>query len=379
MRPLFALLAFVLLAMSQPVPADEIVLKQGDRERKIVGKVLVTAEDGGIIALAPDGRIWPIRPAELVSHKPGGPEFVPLDHQQLIAELKQELPAGFRFHETKHYLICYNTSDAYAQWCGGLFERLYGAFTNYWTEREMPLVEPTFPMVAVVFADRESFADYSRAELGDAVSAIIGYYSFRSNHMTMYDLTGIEALRKPGDKGKTADINQFLSQPQAERTVATIIHEATHQIAHNCGLQTRYASNPMWFSEGMALYFETPDLKSRKGWRNIGAVNQFQMGNFQKYLARRPAGALATIITDDKAFRDAQKSADAYAESWALTYFLMRARPKQYQEYLAMLSKKEVAAWDTAETRLTEFKKTFGELAGLEADYLRFMRKVRSN
>lgn len=293
--------------------------------------------------------------------------------------MKQELPAGFRFHETKHYLICYNTSDAYAQWCGGLFERLYGAFTNYWTEREMPLVEPTFPMIAVVFSDRESFANYSRAELGDAVSAIIGYYSFRSNHMTMYDLTGIEALRKPGDKGKTADINQFLSQPQAERTVATIIHEATHQIAHNCGLQTRYASNPMWVSEGMALYFETPDLKSRKGWRNIGAVNQFQMGNFQKYLARRPAGALATIITDDKAFRDAQKSADAYAESWALTYFLMRARPKQYQEYLTMLSKKEVAAWDTAETRLAEFKKTFGELAGFEEDYLRFMRKVRSN
>src|SRR5689334_16967565 len=80
--------------------ADEIVLKQGERERTITGKVLVTAEDGGVIAMSPDGRIWPIRPAELVSHKPGGPEFAPLNHQQLTAQLKQELPAGFRFHET---------------------------------------------------------------------------------------------------------------------------------------------------------------------------------------------------------------------------------------------------------------------------------------
>ena len=47
----------------------------------------------------------------------------------------------------------------------------------------------------------------------------------------------------------------------------TVIHEATHQIAFNCGLHTRYADNPLWLTEGMALYFETPDLRSRSGWR----------------------------------------------------------------------------------------------------------------
>lgn len=357
--------------------ADDFVVKQGDREVRFSGKLLVEAQDGGIIALAPDGRIWPVKPAELVKRTPTEEAFTPLDAAALTAQLKQELPQGFRVHETKHYLICYNTTEAYAEWCGALFERLYGAFTNYWNERGFELSEPQFPMVAVVFSDKAGFAEHGRAELGDAIDSIIGYYSFRSNQMTMYDLTGVAALRRPGDKGKASDINAVLSQPQAERTVATIIHEATHQIAHNCGLQQRYASNPLWVSEGLAVFFETPDLSSRKGWRNIGAINRYQFQQFQKYASRRPAGALATLIADDKPFRDARLSADAYAEAWAVTYYLMKARPKQYHEYLKLLSKKGVAEWDTPETRMAEFKQAFGELAGFEEDYLRFMRRQR--
>ena len=40
--------------------------------------------------------------------------------------------------------------------------------------------------------------------------------------------------------------------PDWERNVATIIHEATHQLAYNSGMQRRYADNPMWVSEGLA-------------------------------------------------------------------------------------------------------------------------------
>ena len=80
-----------------------------------------------------------------------------------------------------------------------------------------------------------------------------------------------------------AHINQVLSQPAAERTVATIVHEATHQLAYNTGLQTRYAGNPMWVSEGIAVYFETPDLDSARGWRYIGAINRLHLNHFREY------------------------------------------------------------------------------------------------
>ena len=97
---------------------------------------------------------------------------------------------------------------------------------------------------------------------------------------------------------------QMLARPEAEPMVATIIHEATHQIAFNCGLQTRFADIPVWVSEGLAVYFETPDLQSPKGWRNIGAVNQPRLDRFREYLTRRPPGSLASLLADDKRMRD---------------------------------------------------------------------------
>ena len=89
----------------------------------------------------------------------------------------------------------------------------------------------------------------------------------------------------------------MLSRPEAELSVATIVHEATHQIAFNSGLQTRFADVPLWISEGIAVFFETPDLESAKGWRTIGAVNSARLAQFQRYLADRPPTSLKTLIS----------------------------------------------------------------------------------
>ena len=107
----------------------------------------------------------------------------------------------------------------------------------------------------MVFRDKAGYRDYSQPELGEATNSIIGYYSLKSNRIVSYDLTGLEQLRASGDRtGTMAHISQMLRRPQAERTVATIIHEATHQIAFNSGLQRRFADNPLWLSEGLAIY-----------------------------------------------------------------------------------------------------------------------------
>jgi hypothetical protein len=195
----------------------------------------------------------------------------------------------------------------------------------------------------------------------------------------MYDLTGIESLRGAGDRrGSSAQINLVLSRPEAEPLVATIIHEATHQIAFNSGLQTRFADIPLWVSEGIAVYFETPDLQSSKGWRNVGAVNTSRLERFREYLPQRPAASLKSLICDDKRIRDTRTALDAYAEAWALNYYLIHHRPKQYIAYLQMLSQKKQFFWDDPQTRLKEFQAAFGENLGqLDADFLRQMQKVR--
>ncbi|HET6881757.1 MAG TPA: DUF1570 domain-containing protein [Pirellulales bacterium] len=376
-RPAFAFLIFLLTA-SAAQAVEHVVVRQKGEEVSVSGRLLVTAEDGGMLLEAADGSLWTAPPEDLVRHKHDDEPLRPLSPQEMAERLRGELP-GFEVYTTQHYVICHNTSRAYAQWCGALFERLFKAFTNFWSRKDFELHEPEFPLVALVFADGDSYAAYAGKELGDNAGAIIGYYSFASNRIMMHDLTGIQALRNRSSKRSTPnEINQMLARPEAERTVATIIHEATHQIALNCGLQQRYADIPLWYSEGMAIYFEAPDLSNSKGWRTIGAVNQVRLARFRQYLQKgRPADSLSTLILNHERLRDPKRADDAYAEAWALNYFLLRQRPKQYMTYTRLMAEKQPLVQDDAATRLREFQQAFGDLDELDADFVKQMAKVR--
>ena len=356
---------------------ERVALRRDGKQIRIDGRLVVTAQDGGLLVMAQDGVLWAVPPEEQVEHTSDDVPFNPLSREQMSRRLLGELPRGFAVHKTAHYLICYNTSRTYAQWCGSLFERLYRAFTNYWSYKGIKLSEPEFPLVAIVFADRRSYAGFAKTELGDASSSIIGYFSLRTNWMTMYDLTGMETLSRFGHpRGTAAQINRILARPEALRTVSTIVHEATHQIAFNCGLHTRYSDCPVWFSEGVALYFETPDLRNAKGWRGVGLINRPRLVQFHQYLNRRPPDSLQTLITDDERFRDPKRSLDAYAEAWSLTYYLIQRHSKQYIAYLKMLSEKQPLA-EGPKTRLEEFQQAFGDVSKLDAEFLRYVRGVR--
>lgn len=358
---------------------ERVVLKHDGEQRSVTGRLVVTAEDGGMLLVSPDGTLWSAPPEDVVSHEHDDEPMRPLTADEMGRHLLGELPQGFDVHQTQRYVICYNTSHAYAQWCGALFERLYKAFNNFWSRRGFDLHEPEFPLAALVFADQKSYADYARREIAGGAGSIVGCYSLRSNRMMMYDLTGVEALRRPGDRRTNpAQVEQMLARPEAERTVATVVHEATHQIAFNCGLQTRYADVPLWFSEGIAIYFETPDLNSAKGWRTIGAVNQVRLAGFREYLSKsRPADSLLTLLSTDERCRDPKRMGDAYAEAWALNYFLLRQRPQQYLAYVKRLSEKKPLLWDDAAERLRDFRQAFGDLGALDADFLRQIGKLR--
>jgi hypothetical protein len=257
-------------------------------------------------------------------------------------------------------------------------ERLRRAFVNYWDRAGMELVSPEFPLVAVIFADQESYRQYSQRELGDASGSIVGYYSLETNRVTMYDLTGVQALLQAGNRRTTAaDINRMLAQPRAEPLVATVVHEATHQIAFNCGMHARFADIPLWVSEGVALFFETPDLSSSRGWRGIGAVNRSRLATFRQNAANGRLGKIESLIDDDKRMRDLNGGVDAYAEAWAMVYYLMRRNPKEFADYLAELSTKTPMLWDKPPARRADFTRHLGEIDQFQADYLQFMQNVQ--
>ncbi|MDH3719721.1 MAG: DUF1570 domain-containing protein, partial [Planctomycetota bacterium] len=193
--------------------------------------------------------------------------------------------------------------------------------------------------------------------------------------------------RQASDRvSRGVEINRVLSRPEAASLVATIIHEATHQIAFNCGMQTRLADIPIWVSEGIAMYFETPDLKSSRGWRGLGAVNRNRLEQFRGYLKSRPGDSIKVLLSDDRRiqgrsedgrFQGRQAVLDAYAEAWCLAYYLIKHHPDEFVKYMQLLAEKQPLMADTAEQRIADFERFFGNLTGLDQRFLRQMSRVR--
>ena len=373
---------FLLLwtAVGQCTDVVSVEFRDAEQTRKLTGQLLVTAADGGVLIETTDGRTWSITPEMLIKQsKIENANFKPLDAKQLgevlLADAQSKLPnVEFEIVTTKHYVICTSAGPRYAQWCGALFERLMRSFQTHWKANKVELHEPTRPLPAIVLSDREQFAQFANKDEGPSAAASQGYYSIRSNRIVIFDLTAT-----PGSQPAktTAEINRKVAA--SPFNVATVVHEATHQIAFNCGMHTRMADNPLWVTEGMAMYFETPDLRSRNGWRTVGKPNRLRLNHFADAIRneRRKPGNITAIVSSDKTFQDVKIATDSYAESWALTYFLIKTRRADYKRYLDNIQAKPRLIWDNSETRLKDFQAAFGDdLEQLEKEFLRYMRRL---
>ena len=371
MRPVATLLTVCAL-LSLAIPAagmDHVTVKRDGKTFQVDGRLVIEDREGGILFLARDGEMWIILAAEKGTMTSDDQPFRAYPPEEMERSVMQSLPQRFDVHQTAHYMIFYDTSKAYAQWCGTLFERLFTAFNNSWEQRGFKLGDPQFPLVAVVFADKESYLKFLHKESGESSDGIIGYYNRQTNRIIMYDLSGGAGSAGPSRGGLHSQMSQFLANPAAANTVSTIVHEATHQIAFNSGMQQRYSDSPLWFSEGLAMYFETPDLRSSKGWAGVGAVNKLRRDQFKDYAKHRPANSLETLIADDQRLRNVEQVPEAYAESWALTYYLLKQHPKEYVAYAKMLSRKQPLGDDGPAKRKAEFEKFFGPIKKVEAGF----------
>jgi hypothetical protein len=169
---------------------------------------------------------------------------------------------------------------------------------------------------------------------------------------------------------------EILSSPAAVGLVSTLVHEATHQMAFNCGMHRRLAPVPLWVSEGIATYFETPDLENARGWRGIGTVNRPRLDHF---LAAHRAGDVAALVAADDRFRGADGALDAYATAWALTRHLVETRKPQFVAYLRTQAAKQPLAEDSPAQRLRDFEDAFGASpAAIEDEVVKAMARLAS-
>ena len=357
-----------------PCLADTLVVSRDDGEATIVGQLLYTAQDKSILFESTDGQLHVYSAEKIVSLEEDAEKLPSMNHKQLGESLLADLPDGFEILTTKNYVIAYKTESAYAKWIEQLYEkRLIPEFEKFArTKLRYKLAAVEFPLAVVVFGTRPEYEAYATRELGAAPGTMLAHYSPMTNRVAMYDLTD--------DLGKgERDLDEVLKQREAIPMVTTIIHEATHQLMFNRGMQVRLADAPLWLNEGLANWFETPDLSNRNGWRRPGLVNQLRLQRMKHYLANhRPADSIATLVSDDQRFSFAdERTFDAYAESWALVHFLLKRKPKQMREYLKVVSSKRPGFEVDAETRLKEFTEHFGDLEKLDKAFLKYINSLR--
>src|SRR5262245_8655813 len=114
--------------------------------------------------------------------------FEPAAGRELEADLRQEFGNKFKTLRTLHYVICHDSSDAFAQETAELVEQLYRAFTAYFGGRGMGFSKPQFPLVVLIFDSEPEFREYLAHAPGSAgMGRVSGIYSIETNRVAMFN------------------------------------------------------------------------------------------------------------------------------------------------------------------------------------------------
>lgn len=336
------------------------------------GRIIADIAESAVLLEERNGKQHQVSARQIESRTDTGQRFVPFNSEELAADLLQQVPSGFESFETEHYIICSNSASEYIEFCGRLLEAVFDQYFRFMAEQGIVVRQPERRLPVIVFTSAAEFQTYASKQHPEISFADTpGYFSVRDNQTLLLDLTGDRSIRS------MASIRKRLAENPLQ--LATVVHEAVHQLAFNSGLQVRMADNPLWLSEGLAMYFETTSLRSSLLWSRPGLVNPRHQPAFIRLLkGQEIPGGMNSLIQSDSAFLNPVELPAAYAKAWALTYYLLRKEKTGMQKYFRKLSQRKPMAGMTAEERILEFREVFGKTPDeMEQDLVSFVRRQR--
>lgn len=353
-RTLAALACFLLL--TAPAAAAEFMFSAVVDGRRIEGRPLDWT-DSVMTLLSRDGQLYEFDPRRAKEAKRTAPRFKGFDEQEMTRQLREEFDRRFDISTTQHYVVVHPRGER-SGWTER-FEQIYGAFVSYIRVRGFHVRRPDFPLVAVVFRNKQEYESHVRKSGAKLLPNSLGFYSHGTNRVCLYDITG-------GDPDQDWTENS-----------STIIHEATHQVAFNLGVHSRTSPPPYWVPEGLATLFE-----ARGVWRPSGSdqranrVNYGYLREFRRHATdKKPPFTLREFVASDQPFK--RNTGAAYAQAWALSFYLSETRPRDYTRHLRATADRPVYSAFSAAERVAYFTDAFGEdLDVLQANFLRWVAKL---
>ena len=79
---------------------EHVKLKYQKQEVEIAGRVLVEAQDGGLMVQTRDGTIWNVQPEDLIRRARDDVAFRPFSAEEMSRQIVAELPSGFDAYRT---------------------------------------------------------------------------------------------------------------------------------------------------------------------------------------------------------------------------------------------------------------------------------------
>jgi hypothetical protein len=349
--------AACMIGIASCIQAAEPLIRLDLLGRTLEGTPLAASEKE-VLFLGRDGQLAEFAPSQATNYSRVAGSFRSYSQAEIRGLLLREFGQGYEVSGVGHYLVVHPAGKR-DQWAPR-FEELYRSFVQYFAARGWQLAEPRFPLIAVVYPRQADFWQQAAKEGVPRSSGLLGYYSPITNRILMFDAA---------TSGARFDWTQ---------NADTIIHEAAHQTAFNTGVHARFSDAPLWVVEGLGTMFEARGVwQSRSYPHQSDRINRGRLEAWRDHArGRRQAGALAQLVSSDRAF-----SADplsAYAEAWALSFFLMETMPKKYAEFLGKTAARPPFAAYPAAQRLSDFTDTFGsDLTMLDARMQRFLAGLK--
>ena len=356
----------------QPTKLVRVATKKDNSAAEYVGRIVVRLRNGGILLEQQNGRLRTI-PAEsidAVTDLHTGFGYFTAD--EFAAQLLRNAGPTFAIHQTQHFVICSDASERYTEYCGRLLERVHAEFLKLMDGCEIPVTPLSSSLPVIIFGHQPAFQEFAAQQHPDTdFSDVPGYYSVRDNQMLIAGLSGDRTFRTNSDV-----LRELKKKP---RQVETIVHEAVHQLAFNTGIQTRFADNPVWLSEGLAVYFEEASGRGSLLWSRPGLTSEIHLPGFRAAAANRQLRLpLAQLLSSDQAFQNGETLADAYAEGWALTYFLIRSDRPAFTRLMKGIGMRKPLITVTPQERLKQVTDATGtSIEELEQAVIRYVSRLR--
>ena len=294
----------------------------------------LVSDGNQFVLLRRDGSIKKLEVAKAKNYQTIANDFQPYSFDKCVERLSQIYGSQYSVTKTSHFVIVHPRGKQ-SQWAQ-MFEGVYTQFYYYFTAMGFKVQQPEFPMIAIVFNTREEYDQYTVRRGMAPRKNVVGFYMPANNRMVTYN-------------------QQFSGQ-----SYSTIVHEITHQVAFNTGVQSRYAQPPIWVCEGLAVMFEAPGVRDRQRYPKL--EQRLHAAHFQNFKVIAENGVLKktlrSIAIGDDAFNSDPKN--AYTTSWALMYYLSNTKPTEMSTYLRTLAQRKNFSGYPAKKRWADFVAHFG-------------------